>query len=996
MNQKSGNPDFVPLAVLAGGAWAGGAGSERYWRSLDELSRAADAISGHDEDAEDTDNWPDEHTRRRFLQLAGASLALAGITGCTRQPTEFIYPYVDPPEQAIPGKPLFFATGAPVNGIAEGVLVESHLGRPTKVEGNPDHPASLGATSVHSQASVLDLYDPDRAREITYLGEEQTWEQFLAALSVALKPLRARKGEGLRLLTETVISPTLGAQITAFLEALPAAKWHQYDPCGCHSARMGAQITFGNPVNTFYKLDTADVVVALDSDFLACGPGSTRYARDFMTRRRRGNRTDMNRLYSIESSVTATGGKADHRLPLQCADIELFARDLAAAIGVRGFGVAASGGNVPWTAALSRDLLASRGTSAIIPGEHQSPTVHALAHAMNLALGNTGKTVIHTEPLEFRSIDQVESLKELVSDLDSGAVELLLIFGGNPVYNAPVDLAFAGHLSKVKNAVHVSLHHNETSQLCHWHLPEPHFLEDWGDARAFDGTVTIQQPIIEPLYESHSYLSVLDAIVQFPGRQSYDIVRAHWATGHEGDDFESWWRKSVHDGQIQASSLPVHSPALRADWASALAPVRSLDDMELVFRADPYLYDGRYANNTWLQELPRPVTKLTWDNAVYLSPATAKRLNLENQQVVELRYRGRAVEGSVWISPGHPDQSVTIHLGYGRTQAGRAGDRVGFNAYLLRTSDAMWSGAGLEIHKTDKTYPLASTQMQQYMEGRNLIISNSVDSYKQDPDFVRHIQERVPQNLSLYPPWNYTGYAWGMAIDLTACVGCNACVVACQAENNIPVVGKEQVLARRAMHWLRIDTYYKGSPERPELYYQPVPCMQCEDAPCELVCPVQATNHSRDGLNDMVYNRCVGTRYCSNNCPYKVRRFNFLRFQDWTTDSIKMQRNPDVSVRSRGVMEKCTYCVQRIREAEIHANLENRFIRDGEIQTACQQACPTQAIVFGDINNRGNRVAKLKAEKLNYALLAELNTRPRTTYLAELRNPNPDLKEMVS
>ncbi|HLH06578.1 MAG TPA: TAT-variant-translocated molybdopterin oxidoreductase [Terriglobales bacterium] len=979
--------DLVPLEALTTNG-----DRERYWRSLDE--RSGSVHDEHDEVPEQADEWPDESSRRRFLQLAGASLALAGVTGCTRQPTEFIYPYVDSPEHAIPGKPLFFATASLVNGIAEGVLVESHLGRPTKVEGNPDHPASLGSTCVHSQACVLDLYDPDRAREITHLGEPQTWEQFLQVLRMAL-PF-ARQGDGLRLLTETVISPTLGAQISALLKALPLAKWHQYDPCGRHSAHAGAHLAFGEPMNTYYKLDAADIVLALDADFLTCGPGSTRYARDFAARRRRGDRLDMNRLYSVESSMTSTGGKADHRLPLRYSEIERFARELATAIGAKGVTSPGSSAQAEWISALSQDLLAHRGASAIIPGEHQSPAVHALAHAMNTVLGNTGRTVMYTDALEVQPVDEIASLQELAHDMESGAVEFLLIFGGNPVYNAPADLGFAERLRKVKTAAHVGLHFNETSVLCHWHIPEPHFLEDWSDARAFDGTVTILQPLIEPLYDSYSFLRVLDAIVQFPGRQTYDIVRANWAGQHKGEDFEGWWRKSVHDGLIQGSALPIKRVALKEDWIKTLPPAPSLDGLELVFRPDPYLCDGRFANNTWLQELPRPVTKLTWDNAVYVSPATAKRLGLENQRVVELHFGGRSLEGPAWISPGHPDESMTAHLGYGRTRAGRAGDHAGFNAYQLRTSEAMWSGPGLEIRKTGKVYALASTQMQQSMEGRNLIIANTADGYRKDPDFVQHIQEPVPKDLSLYPAWNYTGYAWGMSIDLTACVGCNACVIACQAENNIPVVGKEQVLSRRAMHWLRIDTYYKGSADRPEVYYQPVPCMQCEDAPCELVCPVQATNHSRDGLNDMVYNRCVGTRYCSNNCPYKVRRFNFLRFQDWTTETLKLQRNPDVTVRSRGVMEKCTYCVQRIREGEIRSNLENRFIRDGEIQTACQQVCPTQAIVFGDINNRGNRVAKLKAEKLNYALLAELNTRPRTTYLAELRNPNPELKDRAT
>ncbi len=973
--------DFVPLSALANPE-----GQPRYWRSLDHL---ADSQAPQEEEEGETRTF-DERTRRRFLELMGASLGLAGLTGCTRQPTEFIVPYTDPPEHAIPGRPTYFATAVPLNGIAQGVIVETHLGRPTKVEGNRDHPASLGATSVLSQASVLDLYDPDRARQVTHLGSGRSWDEFQAAFRTALDSLRARQGSGFRILTPTVCSPSLGEQIKAVLKSLPAARWHQFQPAGGHSARAGAQLAYGRYLNTYYRLDRADVVVALDSDFLACGPSSTRLAHDFALRRRQGNRLDMNRLYAVESSMTSTGGKADHRVPLRYAEVETFVRGLAMAVGVPGVNSSESGVNSEWISAVSRELLAHRGASVVIPGDQQSPAVHALAHGINQALGNTGQTVTHSDPLEVEPADEIASLRQLVSDMRAGQVDTLLILGGNPAYDAPADLDFAGSLSNVKTALHVSQHANETSALCNWHVPERHCMEDWSDARAFDGTVSILQPLIEPLYDSHSFVSVLDAVLQFPARDSYPITRAYWMAQHNGKDFESWWRKAVHDGLIADSALPEIRPKLTIDWSRVPAsPPRQ--GIEVVFRPDPYLYDGAYSNNAWLQELPRPMTKLTWDNAVHLSPATARRLGIENQHLVRLRHRGRSVEGSVWISPGHPDETVTIHLGYGHTNMGRAANGAGFNAYSIRTSDAMWSGDQLQIEKTGRSYPLATTQMQQTMEGRTIILENTVDGYRQDPDFAKHAQEEVPKALSLYPSWNYTGYAWGMSIDLTACVNCNACVVACQAENNIPVVGKEQVLARRAMHWLRIDTYYKGDEENPAAYYQPVPCMQCEDAPCELVCPVQATNHSSDGLNDMVYNRCIGTRYCSNNCPYKVRRFNFLLFQDWVTESIKLQRNPDVTVRSRGVMEKCTYCVQRIREAEIRSKDQDRHILDGEIQTACQQACPTQAIVFGDINQRANRVAKLKQEKLNYALLAELNTRPRTTYLAELRNPNPAL-----
>ncbi len=977
---NSANHGFVPIEALTNST------ARPYWRNL--ADRDAAFTPEEPEQFSEEGVAISEASRRRFLSLMAGSLALAGLTGCTRQPVETIMPYVEPPENVIPGKPKYYATAAPVNGIAEGVIVESHLGRPTKVEGNPDHPANFGASSVHSQACLMDLYDPDRSKDILNLGVGQSWDAFQIAWEKAIAPVAARHGAGFRILTETVVSPTLGAQIQAVLKKYPAAQWHQYDPAGPHSARAAAMATFGRPVNTYYKFDSADVVVSLDADFLACGRASTRYARDFSLRRRRNGRTDMNRLYVIESTMTATGGKADHRLPLRYSEIERFAAELAAALGVPG---SSSQNYQFWTSRLARDLQAHKGACVIIPGEHQSPAVHSLAHAMNAALGNTGKTVIYTEPLEVQPVDQIASLRQLARDMNAGQVEVLLILGGNPVYNAPADFDFAQGLERVKMSIHAGLHFDETSLKTTWHIPETHFLEDWGDARAFDGTISIIQPLIQPLYDgAHSQLQILDAILQFPGRTSYEIVRAYWSAQSGNKDFEQWWRKSVHDGLIANSALPPVNAAPKSAAPAAASAAPAVELLEISFRPDVYMYDGRYANNMWLQELPHPMTKLTWDNAIYLSPKTAARLHFDNQQHVELSLNGRSVWGSVWILPGQPDNSVAVELGWGRWHSGRAGNGAGFNAYLLRTSDALWAANGVQFKKLDTPYPLATTQMQQYMEGRKVVIENTVDYYKKHPNFVADTQYEPKENLTLYPHWDYRGYAWALSIDLTACVNCQACVIACQAENNIPVVGKEQVLARRAMHWLRIDTYYKGVPGEPTAYYCPVPCMQCENAPCELVCPVQATNHSSEGLNDMVYNRCIGTRYCSNNCPWKVRRFNFFLFQDWTTETWKLQRNPDVSVRSRGVMEKCTYCVQRIREAEIRAEVEDRYVRDGEIQTACQQACPTQAIVFGDKNNPDNRVSKLKAENLNYHMYAELNTRPRTSYLAELRNPNPE------
>jgi molybdopterin-containing oxidoreductase family iron-sulfur binding subunit len=977
--------DFVPIESLTRQPLL-----PRLWRSLDEYNDPSCVPAEEPQDADENGTVELKSSeRRRFLALMAGSFALAGLTGCIRQPTEQIMPYVTPPEDAIPGRPKFYATAVPSMGAAEGVLVETHLGRPTKVEGNPNHPGTLGATNVHSQACLMDLYDADRAQQIKHLGIAATWDEFQFAFQGILTGLRSRGGQGLYLLTETVVSPALGAQIGELQKVFPAAKWHQWEPAGNHCARAGALLAFGRPVNTIYRFDRADIVVSLDSDFLACGPGSTRYARDFAARRTRGGRTDMNRLYAIESTMTSTGGKADHRLPASYADVEVLTMELAAALGVPG--VTSNGSNNRWIQAVASDLKVHPAASIVIAGDHQSPRVHAAAHAINAQLHNVGSTLVYTEPLEVNPVDQLASLKSLIGDLNAGNVELLVVFGGNPVYNTPADLGFLDAFRKAKTIVRVASHEDETYPYCHWHLPESHVFEDWGDTRACDGTITIQQPLIAPLYDSYSPLHILDAMREMPGRFAYDVLRDYWRRTRSDVQFDSFWRKSVHDGLVAGTTLPPIEVKIDPGWARGPSSV-SNGTLELVFRPDVYMYDGRYANNVWLQELPHPMTKLTWDNAVHISPKTAKDLKLDNQGLVELLYRGRRLRGSVWITPGHPDNSITVHLGYGRWRAGRAGNGAGFSAYKLRTSDSMWLGPGVQITKLSKTYPLATTQMQQNMVGRNIVISAEVEEYKNHPDLVKKIAKEPAQYETLYPKWNYTGYAWGLSIDLTACVNCNACIVACQAENNIAVVGKQQVLARRAMHWLRVDTYYEGNIDNPRVHYQPVPCMQCEDAPCELVCPVQATNHSRDGLNDMVYNRCVGTRYCSNNCPYKVRRFNFLLFSDWRTEAWKLQRNPDVTVRSRGVMEKCSYCVQRIREAEIDARVHDAYIPDGAIQTACQQVCPTQAIIFGDINNPHNAVSKRKAEKLDYALLAELNTRPRTTYLAELHNSNPELR----
>jgi len=967
-----------------------------YWRSLQDLART-DAFNDfmHREFPRYASEWEDGDSRRNFIKLMGASLALAGLTACTRQPTELIAPYVRQPEELVPGRPLFFATAMPLGAGATGLLVESHEGRPTKVEGNPDHPSSLGACDVYSQASVLGLYDPDRSRALTLEGEIRSWGAFLGAIQQAVNLQKAKRGAGLRILTETVTSPTLADQIKQTLTDFPAAKWHQWEPCGAHSARAGASLAIGQPVNAIYDLSKADVIVSLDADFLASGPDSLRLARQFSARRRvRGDRTEMNRLYVVEPMPSPTGTKADHRWPMRASDVEQFAWSLAAAVGADTGGRKA--GSTPadkWIPAIARDLQSHKGASLVIAGEQQSAAVHALAHAMNAALGNAGKTVIYTDPVEAQPADQVASFNDLVKDLDAGAVDLLLILGGNPAFTAPVEIGFRDRLKKAVLRVHLSLEEDETSELCHWHLPMAHYLETWSDCRAHDGTVTIMQPLIAPLYAGKSAHEVLTMLTGQLERTSYQIVKDYWSKQHTGADFETWWRKAVHDGVVPNTAANARSVAVRGGWAAAAPQAANAQGLEIVFRPDPAIYDGRFANNGWLQEWPRPITQLTWDNAAIFSPSTAHEKGVIQGDLIEVAYRGWKMRAPVFIQPGHADGSVTVHLGYGRTRAGHVGTRIGFNPYGMRTSTALWQDYGLEVRKVGSDYLLVSIQDYHALDTeRHTIEKANIAEYRKNPNVIKEDFEEPAGGLTLYPGFTYDKYAWGMAIDLTACTGCGACVVACQAENNIAVVGKEEVHHGRHMHWLRVDSYYHGEVENPEIYNQPVPCMQCENAPCELVCPVQATNHSSEGLNDMVYNRCVGTRYCSNNCPYKVRRFNFFLYSDFKTPSLKLQRNPDVSVRSRGVMEKCTYCVQRINRAKIDSEREDRKVKDDEILTACQQTCPAEAIIFGNINDPNSRVAKMKAEKTNYGLLADLNTRPRTTYLAALRNPNPEIE----
>jgi molybdopterin-containing oxidoreductase family iron-sulfur binding subunit len=983
-----------------------------YWRSLEELA-GSEAVQEflEREFPQQASEWHDPVSRRRFLQLMGASLALAGLGACGRQPDEKIVPYVRASrEELVPGQPLYFATTLTLGGLALGVLAKSVMGRPIKIEGNPQHPASLGATDTFAQAAVLTLYDPDRAQAVLQRGQISTWDAFLTAMHAIREDQRLKDGVGVRVLTETVTSPTLTQQLRALLTHFPAATWHQYEPVTNYTAQAGARLAFGTDVNPLYHFDKADVILALEADFLACEPGNLRYVHDFMQKRQvLDERQSMNRLYVVESTLSLTGSIADHRLPLRSSAVAGCAWAVARALGaLAGNGATATQSalllsrlaapaadtQASWISAIAEDLWQHRGTSLVVAGRQQPPLVHALAHAMNDALGNVGQTVVYTAPVVVQPTDQRASLRALVEDMAAGRVELLLILGGNPVYTAPADVPFATHLAKVPWSVHLGLYVDETSALCHWHIPEAHELESWGDARAYDGTVSVLQPLIAPLYDGTSAYELLAALLGQPEPSGRDIVRQYWRSQYQGENFDLFWRTALHNGVIADTAFPPQEVHLQTGWLTdAVPPEPTPPGLELLFQPDPTIWDGRFANNGWLQELPKPLTKLTWDNAVLLSPTTAARLGVQNEAVIELRLQGRTVRAPVWIAPGHADEAVTVHLGYGRWRAGRVGTGTGFNAYTLRTSDTFWIGHGLEIRPTGERYPLAATQHHYGMEGRHLVRAGTLQQYLEQPHFAQHMEEAPQPQETLYAPYPYEGYAWGMAIDLSTCLGCNACVLACQAENNIPIVGKTEVQRGREMHWLRIDRYYKGPPYQPEVYHAPVLCMHCEHAPCEVVCPTYATVHNQEGLNDMVYNRCIGTRYCSNNCPYKVRRFNFLQYADYHTPSLQLLHNPDVTVRTRGVMEKCTYCVQRIQAGRIQAKLENRTIRDGEVVTACQAACPTGSIIFGNINDPSSRVAQRQASPLNYGMLAELNTRPRTTYLARLRNPNPHWRD---
>jgi molybdopterin-containing oxidoreductase family iron-sulfur binding subunit len=997
--------------------------SRTYWRSLAQIEDRPEFRAALEREfPEGASELPEGVTRREMMMLLGASLSLAGLAGC-RRPVEEIVPFVNAPEDMVPGIPRYYATTMPFRRSAYGVIVESHEGRPTKIEGNPSHPSTLGGSSSLVQASVLGLYDPDRSQSVTQRGERKTWGDFVTAWGQLTEAHSADGGAGLAVLSESFSSPTLARLASELRARHPKMQWATYDAVSDENRLAGLRQATGRDLDLMLRLDRAAVVLALDADPLLTDPEMIRHARGFADGRRAGASGGvMNRLYVVEGVYSLTGANADHRLRLESRQIAPFVAALAARLGLPGAGAASpegaglAGVDPRWIDALAKDLLANRGKGLIVAGERQPAAVHAAVCALNASLGNAGTTVSYYETRDA-ALPSVSSLASLVSAMQAGTVQTLVVLGGNPVFDAPVDLDFAAAMAKVPHSIALGHSMDETSSKVEWHIPRAHYLESWGDARAVGGTLSVVQPLILPLFGGRTPGEVLGLMVGGKERPGYEIVRETWRPILGEGEFDRNWNRVLHDGMLAGSELAEVIPGAAAAQPLAELARPAGGGLEVVFLPSASLHDGRFANDGWLQELPDPLTKVTWDNPALVSPTTGEMLGLANEDLIRLDYAGRSLELPVSILPGMADGVVALTLGYGRPQAGRIGSGVGFNAFSLRGSKAPGFDGGASLTKLAGTYPLSATQNHGSMEGRPIVRESTLTELRSAPAPPpagaegEHAGEapRVPEggaapgplgvfaeespHFSLWETHTYDqGHQWGMTIDLNACIGCNACMTACQSENNVPVVGKDQVRRQREMHWVRVDRYFSGEPSgSPEVVFQPVPCMQCEDAPCEQVCPVAATVHDQQGLNVMVYNRCIGTRYCSNNCPYKVRRFNFFNFTKDTPDILKLAMNPDVTVRARGVMEKCTYCTQRINRSRIDARLAGRELRDGDVKTACQQACPASAIEFGDLRNQSSRVVRAKADPRNYALLDELNTKPRTTYLAKVRNPNPEL-----
>ncbi len=943
------------------------------WRSLEQLAEDPDFVARAVQEFPSlAETLASPHDRRSALKLMAAAFAMAGLGGCDWAPEGTLIPAVRAPPNIIPGLPNFYATANMLDGYATGIVVTHQMGRPIKVEGNPRHPASLGATDVFAQAQVLDFYDPDRAWAITAHGFPSDQGSLRTALTAQRAKIAASRGNGFHILTGAITSLTLAGQLDALLALYPEARWHRWQAISRENVSKGAVLAYGEPVELAPKLDAADVIFAIDSDLLSSAPGHLRFARDFASRRNPTRTRKMSRVYAAEPTPTLTGSVADHRFIAGPHELHEAVMALAASILE---GVPLSGPD--WVGQVIADLTANRGRALVHAGPDQPPETHALVHAINEKLGARGNTLELLAPVAYPA-DRAAPLADLVEDMRTGKVGTLLVIDSNPAYAAPGALGFAEALKRVDFSLTLTASPNETSQATTWAVPMAHAWETWSDARAFDGTATILQPQALPLYDPVSMHTMVALFMEPAPAATLDAVQATWKT-RIGEDFAQGWRDALASGVVPGTASPKANVTLRPDAGRQTPPEPANHPLTILFRPDPHLWDGRYANNAWLQELPRPLTKLTWDNPLLIAPDQARQLNLRNGDMIRLSLGDASVTAPAWIMPGQAADCVVALLGFGDRHAGTVGTGVGFDFYPLTGR----AGAP-SLQRVSGHMILACT------DHHNLI-------FDETGEFVRHATlgeyGKDARSLITAKPephlyrWKPEGpAAWAMSVDLNACIGCNACVVACQAENNIPVVGKEQVIRAREMHWLRIDRYWEGSPAAPDSYFQPVLCMHCEEAPCETVCPVGATVHDSEGLNVMVYNRCIGTRFCSNNCPYKVRRFNYFAYAGEERRPAEA-RNPDVTVRARGVMEKCTFCLQRIAEARIAADRENRPV--GEVRTACQAACPTQAFTFGNMADPESAVAKRKQSPLDYALLADQNTRPRVTYEARIRNPKP-------
>ena len=1020
---------------------------KRYWRSLGQLQdtpefrgwlqrefpQGASEIDGGDV------------SRRGFLSMMGASVALAGLSlSACRRPLKNLVPFTKGVEWSVPGKALFFSSAMPARGGSLPLVVTTFDGRPTKIEGNPLHPVSKGATDVWAQSSILDLYDPQRSTSVLFEGKPSDIPAFQTALAQIIGA--AKDGSALAFLADGVESPTCERLKKAILEKFPQAKWATYEPNGNELELEAAAVAFGAGHEVAFRIEAADILLTVDRDVLGV-EGDIASARAFASRRKVDKAADakagMNRLYVVENRYTLTGGMSDHRLRLAASRSSAFLKALAVEVstltGDAVLGKIAGDLKVPatnlrpsWVKECAVDLVAHKGKALVLVGQRQPVAVQALGLAINTALGAVGKTLVVRRATKSASL----GIGALAEELRKGKTTALFVLGGNPIFNAPVDLKWGEAQGAVKTVVHLSAEVNETSVKSTWHIPASHYLEQWGDARAVDGSYMVVQPMILPLYASWSGIELLAKIAGVDADPLNLVQKTFLEISSAQGEAGGLWAKVLKEGFLENSASKPVAVELRLEAVakniSESSSIRLGDnEFELVFITDSKLDDGRYANNGWLQELPDPITKLTWDNAALISPAAAKRLRVETGDILKLSIGDRSVEIAALELPGHADDSISVAVGYGRTHVGSVGRQVGVDIYSLITSDAARFRSGVSVVNTGKKYPLAVTQEHGALEGRGADITRqaTVEEWNQNseansPDYFKKmgIDAHAPQNFSLYtnPPLDDV-HAWGMAVDLNTCTGCSACMVACQAENNIPIVGKEQVINGREMHWIRTDRYFAsegGEESEPEMVSQPMMCQHCENAPCETVCPVNATVHSEDGLNVMAYNRCIGTRYCANNCPFKVRRFNFFDYNErslttlykWNlltpkgmSESLKMQKNPNVTVRMRGVMEKCTFCVQRIQEAKITAKVHSK---DTEVATqprvpadvftsACAQVCPTDAITFGDLRNPESAVAKLKGDQRGYRLLEYLNTSNRVSYLARIRNPNPKMPDAL-